>query len=127
MKASQAELDAANAAVEEQDAAAKKIAMALAEKGRLGKKGAPPTLPDNISELTVAELQAELKKNGLNTEWDPAKGKSVLVDRLTVRLHTDTVHDLDLDFVPGASYTCINCEVITFSARFDPCGFPLCK
>ena len=30
-------------------------------------------------------VQAELKKHGLETDWDPAKGKSVLVDRLTVR------------------------------------------
>lgn len=83
LKASQMELDKVNAAVAEQEAATKKIALALAEKGQTG-GAALPSLPDNPSSLTVADLQSELKKHGLDTDWDPAKGKSVLVDRLTV-------------------------------------------
>lgn len=88
LNASQAELDKANAALAEQSAAVKTIAVALAEKGQVGGKGGTtlPTLPDNPSSLTVADLQSELKKHGLDTDWDPAKGKSVLVDRLTVRV-----------------------------------------
>ena len=78
-KMSQEQLEAANAALAEKEAAVKAVAVALAETGQAAGKGgaALPTLPDNASSLTVAELQAELSKNGLDTDWDPAKGKSV--------------------------------------------------
>jgi hypothetical protein len=86
-KDSTTELEAVRSVVSEQEAAVKAIAVALAEKGQAAGKGgaALPALPENPSSLTVAELQNELKKHDLDTDWDPAKGKSVLVDRLTVR------------------------------------------
>lgn len=34
--------------------------------------------------LTVAQLQEELTKAGLDTKWNPLKGKKELVDRLQV-------------------------------------------
>lgn len=35
--------------------------------------------------MTVAELQAELAKRGLETKWNPLRGKKGLQDRLSVR------------------------------------------
>eukprot|EP00892_Ulva_mutabilis_P011111 jgi/Ulvmu1/8372/UM042_0078.1 len=82
LETAKAELLAAQAKLGEAEAAVKKIALELAEKGAAG-GGALPTLPENVNAMTVAELQAELRKHNLDTEWDPAKGKVVLVDRLT--------------------------------------------
>lgn len=62
----------------------KKISLELAEKGAAN-GAALPVMPENVAAMTVVELQAELRKHDLDTQWDPAKGKGVLVDRLTVR------------------------------------------
>lgn len=35
--------------------------------------------------LTIAQLQEELGKRSLSTEWNPLKGKKVLVERLQAR------------------------------------------
>ena len=37
-----------------------------------------------VPRLTVAQLQEELSKRGLDTKWTPLKGKKDLVKRLTV-------------------------------------------
>ena len=38
-----------------------------------------------VPKLTVAQLQEELSRRGLDTKWTPLKGKKELVSRLTVR------------------------------------------
>ena len=57
---SQREVAAVQGVLAQQEAAVKAIALALAEKGQAGGKGgsALPTLPDNPTSLTVADLQA---------------------------------------------------------------------
>jgi hypothetical protein len=54
----------------------------------LGEKDAPPdadpTDSANPAEMTVAQLQEELSKRGLDTKWNPLKKKKELVDRLQV-------------------------------------------
>ncbi len=40
--------------------------------------------------MTVAEVQAELAKRGLDTKWNPLKGKKGLQDRLMVSILTLT-------------------------------------
>jgi hypothetical protein len=56
----------------------------------LGDKEPPPEAGDEAAlkpgEMTVAALQEELSKRGLDTKWNPLKKKKELVDRLLVRL-----------------------------------------
>ena len=42
-------------------------------------------LHESVPKLTVAQLQEELGKRGLDTKWTPLKGKKELTARLSVR------------------------------------------
>ena len=56
----------------------------------VGAKDPPTEASDadslEAASLTVAQLQEELTKRGLDTKWNPLKGKKELVDRLQARL-----------------------------------------
>lgn len=86
LEAAKADLATAQEALAVAEAAVKAISLELSEKGSAG-GSALPVLPENVAGMTVAELQEELRKYSLDTDWDPAKGKAVLVDRLTVCPH----------------------------------------
>ena len=88
LEGAQAAVAKAQTAVEEKEQAAKAATLQLTERKKAAPAGAPlPVLPENASEMTVAELQAELKTHGQDTSWDPTEGKTVLVERLQARSH----------------------------------------
>lgn len=90
LEAAKAELAAEQGTLQAADTEVKRISLELAEKGAAS--GTPlPVMPENVAAMTVAELQEELRKHELDTDWDPAKGKVVLVERLTVRSRSPRV------------------------------------
>jgi hypothetical protein len=87
--AAQAAANAAHVVVAQEEGKMKAVTNELTERKAAAPANAPlPVVPPNVDALTVAELQAELSSHGQNTDWDPTKGKAVLVERLTVRVST---------------------------------------
>lgn len=58
----------------------------MQEVKEMGSRSAPeearPEDAIQADKLTIAQLQEELGKRGLATQWNPLKGKKVLVERL---------------------------------------------
>ena len=73
-------------AAQEVEAAETEAAVAEAAVQALGEQGAPPETDLSAGlvpgDMTVAALQEELSRRGLDTKWNPLKKKKELVDRL---------------------------------------------